>query len=96
MAHTPELQMWPGMPPPPSFWMVNDLSRHVPRVCSPEFTGRVCPAPCEGACTLGINQDAVSIKSMEVSELLQMRACSAGLQQVHLMPSLVRCVCPVR
>eukprot|EP01135_Chromosphaera_perkinsii_P012089 Nk52_evm27s2579 gene=Nk52_evmTU27s2579 len=31
----------------------------------PEFTGRVCPAPCEGACTLGINAPAVSIKSIE-------------------------------
>ena len=26
----------------------------------PEFTGRLCPAPCEGACVLGINQDPVS------------------------------------
>ncbi|KAI9091276.1 hypothetical protein DFS34DRAFT_718333 [Phlyctochytrium arcticum] len=31
----------------------------------PEFTGRVCPAPCEGACTLGINELPVSIKSIE-------------------------------
>jgi glutamate synthase (NADPH/NADH) small chain len=31
----------------------------------PEFTGRVCPAPCETACTLGINNDAVGIKSIE-------------------------------
>ncbi|KAI9734870.1 MAG: glutamate synthase [NADH] [Cirrosporium novae-zelandiae] len=31
----------------------------------PEFTGRVCPAPCEGACTLGINEDPVGIKSIE-------------------------------
>ena len=31
----------------------------------PEFTGRVCPAPCEGACVLGINADPVSIKSIE-------------------------------
>ena len=31
----------------------------------PEFTGRVCPAPCEGACTLGINDPAVTIKSIE-------------------------------
>ncbi|KAK2072945.1 hypothetical protein P8C59_007264 [Phyllachora maydis] len=31
----------------------------------PEFTGRVCPAPCEGACVLGINEDAVGIKSIE-------------------------------
>ncbi len=31
----------------------------------PEFTGRVCPAPCEGSCTLGINEPAVTIKSIE-------------------------------
>lgn len=33
----------------------------------PEFTGRVCPAPCEGSCTLGINEPAVAIKSIEQS-----------------------------
>ncbi|MGO4202922.1 glutamate synthase subunit beta [Rhodococcus sp. TAF43] len=32
----------------------------------PEFTGRLCPAPCEAACVLGINQDAVTIKQVEV------------------------------
>lgn len=31
----------------------------------PEFTGRVCPAPCEGACVLGINEEPVGIKSIE-------------------------------
>ena len=31
----------------------------------PEFTGRVCPAPCEGSCTLGINQPPVTIKTIE-------------------------------
>lgn len=31
----------------------------------PDFTGRVCPAPCEAACTLNINDDAVGIKSIE-------------------------------
>ncbi|HYD94254.1 MAG TPA: glutamate synthase subunit beta [Noviherbaspirillum sp.] len=31
----------------------------------PEFTGRICPAPCEAACTLGINSDPVGIKSIE-------------------------------
>ncbi|AOY01491.1 glutamate synthase subunit beta [Jeongeupia sp. USM3] len=31
----------------------------------PEFTGRICPAPCEAACTLGINADPVGIKSIE-------------------------------
>ncbi len=33
----------------------------------PEFTGRLCPAPCEGACVLGINSDPVTIKQVEVS-----------------------------
>ncbi len=32
----------------------------------PEFTGRLCPAPCEASCVLGINQDAVTIKQVEV------------------------------
>jgi glutamate synthase (NADPH/NADH) small chain len=33
----------------------------------PEFTGRLCPAPCEAACVLGINEEAVTIKQVEVS-----------------------------
>ncbi|WP_017727955.1 glutamate synthase subunit beta [Halalkalibacterium ligniniphilum] len=33
----------------------------------PEFTGRVCPAPCEGSCTVAISDDPVSIKSIEYS-----------------------------
>jgi glutamate synthase (NADPH) small chain len=33
----------------------------------PEFTGRLCPAPCEGSCVLGINSDPVTIKTIEVS-----------------------------
>ena len=33
----------------------------------PEFTGRICPAPCEAACTLNINDDPVAIKSIEQS-----------------------------
>lgn len=32
-----------------------------------EFTGRVCPAPCEGACVLGINEPPVTIKNIECS-----------------------------
>jgi len=32
----------------------------------PEFTGRLCPAPCEGSCVLGINSDPVAIKQIEV------------------------------
>ena len=35
----------------------------------PEFTGRLCPAPCESACVLGINQPAVTIKQVEVSTI---------------------------
>ena len=33
----------------------------------PEFTGRVCPAPCESACVLGINEDPVAIESIEMA-----------------------------
>jgi glutamate synthase (NADPH/NADH) small chain len=33
----------------------------------PEFTGRICPAPCEAACVLAVNDDAVAIKSIEVA-----------------------------
>ena len=33
----------------------------------PEFTGRVCPAPCEAACVLGINEDPVAIKQLEMA-----------------------------
>ncbi len=33
----------------------------------PEFTGRLCPAPCEGACVAGINTDAVTIKNIELT-----------------------------
>jgi glutamate synthase (NADPH/NADH) small chain len=36
----------------------------------PEFTGRLCPAPCESSCVLGINQDPVTIKQVEV-ELIE-------------------------
>jgi glutamate synthase (NADPH/NADH) small chain len=35
----------------------------------PEFTGKLCPAPCETACVLGINQPAVTIKQVEVSTI---------------------------
>jgi len=43
----------------------------------PEFTGRLCPAPCEAACVLGINQPAVTIKQIEVTTVE--RAFDAGL-----------------
>ena len=42
----------------------------------PEFTGRLCPAPCESACVLGINQDPVTIKRVE-AELID-RAWAEG------------------
>lgn len=41
----------------------------------PEFTGRVCPAPCEGSCVLGINEPPVTIKTMEVSIIDKVRGC---------------------
>ena len=43
----------------------------------PEFTGRLCPAPCETACVLGINQPAVTIKQIEVTAIE--RAFDAGV-----------------
>jgi glutamate synthase (NADPH) small chain len=42
----------------------------------PEFTGRLCPAPCETSCVLGINQDPVTIKNVEVAIID--RAWSSG------------------
>ena len=45
----------------------------------PEFTGRLCPAPCETACVLGINQPAVTIKQVEVTIID--RAFDAGYVQ---------------
>jgi len=45
----------------------------------PEFTGRLCPAPCEAACVLGINQDPVAIKQIEV-EIIE-HAFNAGWVQ---------------
>lgn len=35
--------------------------------CFPEFTGRICPAPCETACVLGINDDPVTIRQVELA-----------------------------
>lgn len=35
--------------------------------CFPEFTGRICPAPCEGSCVLGINDDPVTIRQIELT-----------------------------
>ncbi|KAI7900943.1 uncharacterized protein BX663DRAFT_438496 [Cokeromyces recurvatus] len=46
----------------------------------PEFTGRVCPAPCEGACVLGINEPPVAIKSIECAII------DRGFEQGWLAP----------
>ncbi len=43
------------------------VKRLVQTNCFPEFTGRVCPAPCEGSCTLGMHEPAVTIKTNECS-----------------------------
>ena len=51
----------------------------------PEFTGRLCPAPCEAACVLGINQPPVTIKQVEV-EIVD-RAWSEGW--IHPLPPSV-------
>ncbi|GAB3162968.1 glutamate synthase subunit beta [Myceligenerans halotolerans] len=48
----------------------------------PEFTGRVCPAPCETSCVLGINQPAVTIKNVEVSIIDE--AFARGLVTPHV------------
>jgi glutamate synthase (NADPH/NADH) small chain len=52
----------------------------------PEWTGRLCPAPCEGSCVLGINDDAVTIKAVELS--IVERAFDEGW--VAPQPPLVR------
>lgn len=49
----------------------------------PEFTGRVCPAPCEGACVLGINEDPVGIKSVEAAII------DYGFEQGWIKPTVV-------
>ena len=48
----------------------------------PEFTGRVCPAPCETACVLGISREPVTIKNVEVSIIEQAYADGNVLPQV--------------
>ncbi|MEY4492861.1 MAG: hypothetical protein RL355_210, partial [Actinomycetota bacterium] len=47
----------------------------------PEFTGRLCPAPCEAACVVGISGDAVTIKQVEVSIID--RAWDSGIVNPH-------------
>lgn len=48
--------------------------------CFPEFTGRICPAPCEGACVLGINQPPVNICKIELSII------EKGFQRGYIKP----------
>jgi glutamate synthase (NADPH/NADH) small chain len=50
----------------------------------PEFTGRICPAPCEAACTLNINADAVGIKSIE--HAIIDKAWELGLVKPQIAP----------
>jgi glutamate synthase (NADPH) small chain len=52
----------------------------------PEFTGRLCPAPCEGSCVLAINDDPVTIKAVEVT--IVERAFGEGW--VDVQPPVVR------
>ncbi|MDX5338990.1 MAG: glutamate synthase subunit beta, partial [Cyclobacteriaceae bacterium] len=47
----------------------------------PEFTGRICPAPCEASCVLGINKDPVAIELIEKS--IAEKAYELGLIQAH-------------
>ena len=53
----------------------------------PELTGRVCPAPCESACVLGINQPAVTIKQIEYE--IGERALEQGLLEPFIPDRLV-------
>jgi glutamate synthase (NADPH/NADH) small chain len=52
----------------------------------PEFTGRICPAPCEAACTLNVNEEAVGIKSIE--HAIIDRAWAEGWVQPQLPKAL--------
>lgn len=49
----------------------------------PEFTGRVCPAPCEGSCVLGLNNPAVTIKNIEQSIV------DRGFEEGWIQPNMV-------
>jgi len=53
----------------------------------PEFTGRVCPAPCEGACVLGINEQPVGIKSIECAIIDKV----SNLSPSYDLPPLFHC-----
>ena len=50
----------------------------------PEFTGRVCPAPCEGSCVLGINEPPVTIKNIEAQII------DRGFEEGWVLPQLPR------
>ena len=49
----------------------------------PEFMGRVCPAPCEGACILGINEQPVGIKSIECAIIDKVHVFSRLTIHIH-------------
>ncbi len=51
----------------------------------PEFTGRVCPAPCEGSCVLGLNNPAVTIKNIEQAII------DKGFENGWVKPHKVEC-----
>ena len=50
----------------------------------PEFTGRVCPAPCEGSCVLGLNNPAVTIKNIELAIV------DKGFEEGWIKPRLIK------
>ena len=55
----------------------------------PDFTGRLCPAPCEPACVLGINQDPVTIKQIELeADLVLLAMGFVGPERAGLLTDL--------
>ncbi len=61
----------------------------------PEFTGRLCPAPCEASCVLGINEDPVTIKQVEVSIIEHGFAASPDAGETIARPAATsRPACP--
>ena len=44
----------------------------------PEFTGRICPAPCEAACTLNLNDDPVDVRTVEIRSAQKFRGRPGG------------------
>ena len=56
----------------------------------PEFTGRVCPAPCEGSCVLGINEPPVTIKSIEAAII------DKGFDEGWVVAETARAAAPAR